>query len=730
MRPSGFPFVVAIGTALLLLTALLWTLNADPATANSCGGGYHFHEPDTCHKHCKNGMSSHSSTHGENCSVSNPTPRPTRRPRRSATATPTPRPRPQSLVTPTPTPRPCPADVVGFAVDSVSGSSITMAWDTPQGSQPHGYKIESCNSAFPGCPGATVVATPVGSATTHTLTNLAANTSYHLRITALADPNSACSDSAASTIVTGSTTKIRLVVDNFRASEVTSTTVTLAWDAPASTTGLDRYRIEECNSADASCPGAREVATPAKTATTHKVTGLDPMVSYHYRITALAVANSNYLDSDPAASRGTTLNDTPAGIVDVTTLRPSVRGLSAVCSTADSATLTWRVPVSRSSLSGFKVEVLEDCADCSPEVFSVARTESSYTATGLSPNTVYRFTVYYRGTQFLSEGDNLDSERASVQCTTKIRLVVDNFRASEVTSTTATLAWDAPASTTGLDRYRIEECNSADASCPSARAVATPAKTATSHKVTGLDPMVTFHYRITALAVANSNYLDSDPAASRGTTPNDAPAGIVEVTTLRPSVRGLSATCEADSATLTWRVPVSRSSLSDFKVEVLEDCADCSPDVFSVARTESSYTVTGLSPNTVYHFTVYYRGFQFLSEADNLDSERASAQCSTTKKPLPVITGITVSSFTENGGVPLAWNTMIHSALDRYRIQVCSDAQCSASPTTYDTKQTAYSHICPRNSTCYYRVRAMATAASDYTDGPWSNFVIVSIPIE
>ena len=729
MRPPGIPLIVAIGTALLLLTALLWTLNADPATANSCGGGYHFHEPDTCHKHCKNGMSSHSSTHGDNCSVSNPTPRPTRRPRRSATSTPTPRPRTQPLVTPTPTPRPCPADVVGFEVDSVSGSSITMAWDAPRGSQPHGYKIESCNSAVPGCPGATVMATPVGSATTHTLTNLAANTPYHLRITALADPNSACSDSAASTIVTANTTKIRLVVDNFRASEVTSTTATLAWDAPASTTGLDRYRLEQCTSADASCPGATQVATPAKTATTHKVTGLEPMVSFYYRITALAVANSNYLDSDPAASRGTTPGDTPAGIVEITTLRPSVRGLSATC-TADSATLTWRVPVARSGLADFKVEVLEDCADCNPDVFSVARTESGYTVTGLSSNTVYHFTVYYRSTRGVGKTGNYESDRASVQCTTKIRLVVDNFRASEVTSTTATLAWDAPASTTGLDRYRLEQCTSADASCPGATQVATPAKTATTHKVTGLEPMVSFYYRITALAVANSNYLDSDPAASRGTTPDDTPAGIVAITTLRPSVRDLSATCTADSAALTWRVPVARSGLADIKVEVLEDCADCSPDVFSVARTESSYTVTGLSPNTVYHFTVYYRSSRFLGEGDSLLSDRASVQCSTTKKPLPVITGITVSSFTENGGVPLAWNTMIHSAFDRYRIQVCSDAQCSASPTTYDTKQTTYSHICPRNSTCYYRVRAMATAASDYTDGPWSNFVIVSIPIE
>ena len=500
--------IVAVGAALLLLTVLIWSLDAGSATANSCTGGYHFHEPDTCHKHCKNGMSSHNTDHGDNCAVSNPTPRPQRS---SSTPKPTPRP------TPRPTPLPCPADVQGFRVDSgadsITASSIRVTWDAPQPSSLYQYRIESCSSSDSGCPDATEVATPAKTATTHTLRDLEPYTSYYFRITALAVPNSACSDSAASAIVTATTAKMRLVVDNFRVAGVTSTTVLLQWDAPASTTGLDKYRIESCSSSDASCPDAKEVATPAKTATTHTVTGLDPSTTYYYRITALAIPDSAYLDSVPGDASGDTGGAPPDDIVVVTTALPPVEGLAVTC-TANSATLTWTAPVSTTNVANFEVEY----------------------------------------------------------CT--------------------------------------------DSTCTQPVSAGTPSASATSFTVVGLSPNTAYYFRLRA--AGKTGYHDSD-----------------------------------------WSTAVL---------------------------------------------------------------------CKTDKKSLPAITGFTVDSFTTKGGVPLAWNAMTHTALDKYRLEVCSDAQCSSSPTGYDTTNTAHTHTCARGSACHYRVRAKAKANSDYKDGPWSEFVIVSIP--
>ena len=512
--------IIAVGAFLLLLAALLWSLDAGSATATNCGGGYHFHDPDTCHKHCQNGMSSHNTDHGDDCSVANPTPKPTRKP-------------PPPQPTPIPTPIPCPADVTGFQVGSVTDSSITVQWNTPHAS-PYRYKIESCTSSDASCPGATQVATPSGSATSHTLTNLNANTAYYFRITALAFPNSSCQDSAASSIITGTTLKTRLVVDNFRASNITSTTVTLQWDAATPAAGLDKYKLERCTSSDASCPGATQVATPAKTVTSHTVTGLDPSTTYYYRITALAIPNSNYLDSDPAAARGATIgngnnnnnpnilpntppndpSDLPGGMVEVQTALAPVAGLAAAC--ADS-------------------------------------------------------------------------------------------------SNSASLSWTAPASTTNIANFQIQRC--ASSNCTSPVADGTPAASATSHTVKNLSANTTYYFRIRA--VAKMGHHNSD-----------------------------------------WSSTVS---------------------------------------------------------------------CKTSKISLPAITGFTVDSSDQNGGVPLVWDAVTNTALDKYRVEVCSSTQCT-SPTGYDATSASHNHTCSPGNACYYRVRAKAKANSDYSDGPWSAFVIVSIP--
>ena len=475
------------------------------ASAQACNSPYHSHG-DTCHKHCKNA----GQDHGEDCSVSNPTPTPTREP--------------DPDPTPTPTVIPCPADVTGFQVDSdsITDSSITVKWNAPSAS-PYGYKIESCSSSDSSCPDATQVATPSGGATTHTLTGLNRNTQYFFRITALAFPNSSCQDSAASSIVTATTTKTRLVVDNFRASSVTSTTVTLEWDAATPAAGLDKYKLESCTSSDPSCPGATEVATPAKTVTSYTATGLDSSTTYYYRITALAISNSNYLDSDPAATRGETtgnnngnnnLQSLTAGMVQVDTALAPVTGLGAAC--ADS-------------------------------------------------------------------------------------------------SNSATLTWTAPTSTTNIANFQIQRCASAD--CDSPVANGTPAASATTHTVKNLSANTTYYFRIRA--VAKMGYQNSD-----------------------------------------WSSTVS---------------------------------------------------------------------CKTSKIPLPAITGFSVDSSNQNGGVPLVWDAITNTALDKYRLEVCSSTQCT-SPTGYDATSASYNHTCSPGDACYYRVRAVAKANSDYTDGPWSAFVIVSIP--
>ena len=111
MRRHGF-MAYGAGPALLaaiLLAALVWGVTARSTSAHGdsgerCSGSYHHHSknPHKCHKHCKNGMSKHNRTHGENCARRNPTPKPKPTPTRK----PTPTPRPTATLRPTATARP------------------------------------------------------------------------------------------------------------------------------------------------------------------------------------------------------------------------------------------------------------------------------------------------------------------------------------------------------------------------------------------------------------------------------------------------------------------------------------------------------------------------------------------------------------------------------------------------------------------------------------------------
>ena len=175
---------------------------------------------------------------------------------------------------------------------------------------------------------------------------------------------------------------------------------------------------------------------------------------------------------------------------------------------------------------------------------------------------------------------------------------------------------------------------------------------------------------------------------------------------------------------MTWTAPISTTNVANFEVEYCTDSTCATPvSAGTPLASATEFTVVGLSPNTAYYFRLRAAGKQGYHDSD----WSAAVLCKTDKVPLPAITGFTVSSHTTSGGVPLAWNAMTHTALDKYRIEVCSDAQCSSS-TGYDTLNAAYAHTCARGNACYYRVRAKAKVDSDYKDGPWSEFVIVSIP--
>ena len=346
-----------------------------------------------------------------------------------------------------------------------------------------------------------MVATVDKHATTHTLTgqssNLPDDWGYFFRIIALAAKNSGCQDAAPSAILLANpklvTTKAistqvlpaGLTVENFRVASVTDSAVTLQWDSPPSTVGLDGYKIEH-----ASCSDATAVAVPNKSATSQVLMGLDSGTTYHYRIIALTTSETAVEDSDPSA------------IISATTLHPAlppVTGLTASCSIA-SADLTWTMPVFPKHVAGYRIQYCTD-AGCDSPTSGGAPTAAatSHTVQGLFANTIYHFRI--RATGRTEHEDSGWS--GTVPCTTaKIPLpaITGLMIDSSTVDSDVSLSWDT-VSNAALDTYRIEVCLNTDC-----QGTSTDYETAEAEYVHDCARDSQCYYRVRAEAKTDSNY--------------------------------------------------------------------------------------------------------------------------------------------------------------------------------------------------------------------------------
>ena len=396
---------------------------------------------------------------------------------------------------------------------------------------------------------------------------------------------------------------------------------------------------------------------------------------------------------------------------------PEVKGFRVDSFSHSSVTLKWSEPASMSGLDKYRIESCSSSnADCPDtiEVATPAATETSHTLSDLAPNTPYYYRIAAQAAQRQTHRDSAPSSVITAT-TSKIQLpAVANFRV-RARRVSVTLKWAAPSASLRPAKYRIESCSSSSVDCPDATEVATPAATATSHILSGLTPDTTYYYRITALAAPNSAYQDSIPSAIR------------EANTVQPRlarVAGLTvASTDHESVTLNWTAPFSTTNIANFQIKFCAfPCSNPAKSAGAPAASATSHTVTGLAPNTTYYFRIRARAKT--GYTDSVWSPFVRGE--TTRAPLPAISGFT--SRRTDGGVSLTWNAVSHRALDKYRVEVCSNANCSGTPTGYDTTEAAYVHACTQGTSCYYRVRAKAKSDEfDYLDGPWSSVLTVQI---
>jgi predicted secreted protein len=161
------------------------------------------------------------------------------------------------------------------------------------------------------------------------------------------------------------------------ATAVSSSQINLAWTDKAS--NEDGFKIERCTGAG--CTNFAQIATVAANVTSYSNTGLAASTSYSYRVRAYnTIDNSAYTNTASA----------------VTQAAPAVpnapSNLAATAASRSQINLTWTD--NSTNETGFKIERCKgsSCTNFA-QIATVGANVTSYSNTGLSANTTYRYRV-------------------------------------------------------------------------------------------------------------------------------------------------------------------------------------------------------------------------------------------------------------------------------------------------------------------------------------------------
>jgi hypothetical protein len=553
----------------------------------------------------------------------------------------------------------------GVTATASSTSQIDLAW-TDVTSLEDDFHLERCTGV--GCQSWLEIATPAADATSYSDTGLIDNTMYRYRLRA---HESATSFYSSYTPIAFTTTP-PVAPAALAATTTGLSQVTLTWTD--NSTLEPQFTIERCRGAG--CSDFRSVAAAARNTTTYVDRGLEVETAYRYRLRAKGGARALY--------------SSYSGIVSVTTGPAAPKSLSAASGGATQIDLNW------TDASSIETEQRVErcsglrCADFA-EVAQLAASLTTYSDTGLTPDTLYSYRVraYQLSTDLLSGYSNVISFTTPPEAPT-------GLAATATSPTQIALTWTDNSAIE--NHFHLERC--AGAGCTSFAEVAAPAANAAGTTNAGLQENTIYRYRLRSHRHSSQLYSDYSAIAT-ATTPLKAPTG-------------LSATAANDAlVNLAW-TDVSTSE-SEYHVErcTTEDCTGFA-EIGTMGAGSTSYADSGLAENTIYRYQI---------RAHNHDNSLYSSYSgiATVKTPLsaPTLLAAATPSATQ---VDLSW-TDNSSVEDDFHIERCTGATCTsfAALTTVNTGTTMYSDTGLAVDTVYrYRVRA-----HEHTDGNYSAYASI-----
>ena len=521
------------------------------------------------------------------------------------------------------TPVAIPVSPGGVTFTALSSTSLSISWESVVGAVT--YEVRDGGGRD------TTISHP---ATSYTATGLSPNTEYTYRVRAC--NVSGCSDFVDITATTPVAIPVSPGGVTFTA--LSSTSLSISWE---SVVGAENYEVRNSGAL---------VANTTHPNTSYTATGLSPNTEYTYRVRACNTSGCSGF-AETTATTSVAIPVSPGGVT-----------FTALSST--SLSISWESVVGAENYEVRNSDGL---------VTNITHPNTSYTATGLSPDTEYTYRVRACNVSGCSPA-------ADITATTPVAIPVSpgGVTFTALSSTSLSISWE---SVEGAVNYEVRNSDGL---------VTTINHPTTSYTLTGLLPNTEYTYRVRACNVSGC----SGFAETTATTPVAIPVSPSGVTFTALSSTSLSISWESVVGSVTYEVRNSDGLVTN------------------ITHPNTSYIATGLSPNTEYTYRVRACNVSGCSPAASITA--------TTSVAIPVSPGGVTFTALSSTSLSISWESVVGA--ENYEVR---NSDGLVTNITYPNTSYTATGLSP-NTEYTYRVRACNTSGcSDFID----IIAMIAIPV-
>ena len=349
-------------------------------------------------------------------------------------------------------------------------------------------------------------------------------------------------------------------------SNITQTSATISWTASTDNVGVTGYDIYK-----------NGIFVNSVTNTTTSLAGLNANTTYSITLKAKDAAGN--ISSASSALSVTTLSSIIIPPTD--TQAPSAPTLTLLSKTDTTVIMQWTTSTDNVAVAGYHIYK-------NGTLISSTSTETSITASGLTPATSYSFTVKAFDTATtanISSASNILSVTTDALHDNISPSAPSNLNYSNLKPNSVDISWTASTDNVGVVEYQVfYQVNN------SGPTLAGGTISSTSINVSGLTENTNYKFTISSKDASN-NYSPLSAQLSV-TTPQDIPPAPTNLVLISKT---------HNSASMQWTAPVISGDLSPVNYYNIYVNGNL---IGTTTSTETSITASGLTPATSYSFTV------------------------------------------------------------------------------------------------------------------------------